>query len=98
MTRLLAATLILCLAGPALAQPRTLPANAKRGELRHVQGRTVQIDGKGARLAPGAQIRDAHNRIVRPAAVPAGSVVRYQLDAQGHVSRVWILTPREARQ
>lgn len=98
MRRPLAAALVLCLASLAHAQLRTLPADAKRGQIRHLQEMTVQIDGKRARLAPGAQIRDAHNRIVLPAAVPAGSVVRYQIDAQGLVSRVWILTAREAAQ
>ena len=48
------------------------------------------------RLAPGAQIRDQHNRLVVPTAVPAGAQVRYLTNSEGMVRRVWILTPAEA--
>jgi hypothetical protein len=96
MTRLLAAALLALLAASAYAQPRTLPAQAKPGTMRHVQESIVQIDGRLARLAPGARIRDAHNRLLVPTAIPAGSLVKYTLNAQGHVSAVWILTPHEA--
>jgi hypothetical protein len=96
MTRSLAAALMLCLAGLAFAQLRTLPADARRGQIRHLQEMIVQIDGKLARLARGAQVRDAHNRVLVPAAIPAGSLVKYTLNAQGEVSAVWILTAHEA--
>jgi len=99
MTRSLAAAALLvmvCLAAPAHAQLRTLPAHAKPGKIRHVQEMVVQIDGKPAVLARGAQVRDAHNRIVLPAAIPAGSLVRYTLNAQGEVAAVWILSAQEA--
>jgi hypothetical protein len=96
MKRSLAAALILCLAGLAHAQLRTLPAQAKLGKITHLQEMIVQIDGKRARLSRGAQVRDAHNRILVPAAIPAGSLIRYTLNAQGEVSAVWILSAREA--
>jgi len=96
MTRSLAAALILCLAGLAHAQLRALPAQAKLGEIRHVQEMIVQIDGKLARLSRGAQVRDAHNRILVPAAIPAGSLVKYTLNAQGEIAAVWILSAQEA--
>ncbi|MDH3318391.1 MAG: hypothetical protein OEO84_01715 [Betaproteobacteria bacterium] len=98
MTRSLAAALILCFASLAQAQLRTLPADAQRGQIRHLQEMIVQIDGKLARLARGAQVRDAYNRILVPAAIPAGSVVKYTLNARGEVSAVWILTTHEAGQ
>jgi hypothetical protein len=98
MTRSLAAVLILCLAALAHAQLRTLPADARLGKIRHVQEMVVQIDGKQARLAPGAKVRDTHNRILVPVAIPAGSLIKYTLNAQGEVSAVWILTPQEAGQ
>ena len=97
MKRLLAILLLIC-ANPALAQVRGIPADAKRGEIRHLQGMTVEIDGETRRLAPGAQIRDASNRIVVPASLPERAPVKYRVDAQGLVSRVWILTPQEAAQ
>src|SRR5258706_2153669 len=83
---------------PAQAQLRTIPADAKRATMSHVEGMTVEIDGKRALLAAGAQIRDDRNMIVVPAAVPRGVVVKYQLDLQGQVGRVWILSPQEAAQ
>ena len=93
--KVLLAALCLVAAG-AQAQLRTIPAETKRGEIRHVQDMTVAINGVEQRLAPGAQIRDPSNRIVLPAALPAGAQVRYLVDAQGQVHRIWLLTPAEA--
>jgi hypothetical protein len=93
----LSALLVLA-AGAAAAQLRTIPADARRGELRHVQESLVEINGTRAILAPGAQIRDATNLIVLPAAVPANALVKFQVDASGQVSRVWILNAQEAAQ
>ena len=95
MTRLLAAAVAVLFAAAVHAQPRALPAQAKAGKMRHVQESIVQIDGKLARLAPGAQIRDAHNRILVPTALPADSLVKYTLNAEGQVSAVWLLAPQE---
>jgi hypothetical protein len=92
-----AAAFLLC-AGGALAQLRIIPADAKRGEIRHLEGMVVEINGRRQQLAPGAQIRDASNLIIVPAALPPGSLVKYLLDANETVQRVWILTPQEAAQ
>ena len=83
---------------PAVAQLRTIPADAKRGTLSHVEGMTVELDGKRAQLAAGAQIRDGSNMIVVPTMLPKDVLVKYQLDTQGQVGRVWILSPQEAAQ
>ncbi|HJS38275.1 MAG TPA: hypothetical protein VJ789_09120 [Burkholderiales bacterium] len=96
MMRSLAILALLCLAAPALAQLRTVPPDTKRGVMRHLQDMTVQIDQSTMRLAPGALIRDIHNRLVLPMAIPPGSVVKYRVDAQGQIARVWILTAEEA--
>jgi len=48
--------------------------------------------------ASGAQIRDASNLIVQPGAVPPRTLVKYTLDSEGYVHRVWILTQQEAAQ
>jgi hypothetical protein len=88
----------LLLAATALAQLRTIPADAKRARLSHVQGMTMAIDGKQIELAAGAQMRDAENRIVLPTAFPAEALVKYQLGQDGKLSRAWILTPQEAAQ
>jgi hypothetical protein len=82
------------LAAQAHAQLRTIPAEARHGELQ--QGIVVASDGAQQALPPGAQIRDPSNRIVVPSAVPAGTRVKYMLDARGQVRQVWILTAEEA--
>jgi len=86
------------LAPLSLAQVRSIPAAAKRGEIRHLQDMLIEIDGKRMMLAPGAQIRNGANLIIVPTALPPGALVKYLVDAQGMVSRVWILTPQEAAQ
>ena len=94
-----AAVLALALGATAVgAQVRTIPAEAKRGVIRHLQEASVEINGRRMPLAPGAQIRDATNLIVIPATVPAGSRVKFTLDAQGQLNRVWILSAEEAAQ
>ncbi len=82
----------------ASAQLRTIPEDAKRAQMRHVQDVLIELDGAPQRLAPGAQIRDASNRILVPAAVPPGSLVKYTLDGEGLLRQVWILTPEETQQ
>jgi len=82
----------------AQAQLRTIPADAKRGSLRHVQEMVVEIDGSRRLLAPGAQIRDESNRVVLPVAVRPDALVKYRVDGDGNVQQVWILTPQEAAQ
>jgi len=98
--RLLAFALLLAgfLADPAAAQLRSIPPQAKSGTISHLQEMYVAIDGQRRRLAPGAQIRDADNRLVLPASIPPGSLVRYLGDAEGLVRQVWILSPQEAAQ
>ena len=88
---------VAALSTAAAAQLRTIPEDAKRGEIRHVEAMLVEIDGERQRLAPGAQIRDTSNRLIVPTAIPAGTQVRYLLDAQGMVVRVWVLTPEEEK-
>jgi hypothetical protein len=96
MSRWLALWMLLALACDASAQLRTLPAEAKRGTLRHVEDMVIEIDGARERLAPGARIRDASNLIIVPAAIPAGAQAKYMLDHDGRVREVWILTREEA--
>ena len=99
MTRSLILVLALALPALVLAQFRSIPADAKRGEIRHVGEMDVEINGKKMRLAPGAQIRDAGNLLVLPTGLPAaGARVKFELDKQDMVYRVWILSPQEAAQ
>jgi hypothetical protein len=87
-----------CAATAAQAQLRAIPADAKRAVLVPVSGMTVQLDGKQVELAAGAQVRDIRNLIVLPNALPKEALVKYQVDLQGQVWRVWILSPEEAAQ
>jgi hypothetical protein len=89
--------LLLLAASFASAQVRSIPEDARVGEIRHLQDMVVEIDGAPQQLAPGAQIRDASNRIIVPTAIPPGTLVKYLVDATGQVQKVWILTPEEAQ-
>jgi hypothetical protein len=89
--------LLLLAASLASAQVRSIPEDARLGEIRHLQEMVVEIDGAPQQLAPGAQIRDASNRIIVPTAIPPGTLVKYLVDAAGQVQKVWILTPEEAQ-
>ena len=91
-----------------MAQVRSIPADARRGLLTHIQGTSVNLrettffplwsDGKTMLLSSGAQIRDASNMIIQPGQVAPRSLVKYTLDQAGYVHRVWILTQQEAAQ
>ena len=82
----------------AAAQVRTIPDDAKRGVMSHLEVMTVSLDGQPIELAAGVLIRDAENRIILPTYLPQDSVVKYQLDAESRIRRVWVLTPDEAAQ
>ena len=96
--RLLAFALLTLAAALAAAQFRTLPNDAHRGVLRHVQENELSVDGKKMRLAPGGSIRNADNLIIVPSALPAqGALADYVLDKEGMIFRAWVLTPDEAK-
>ena len=98
MLRCLLLVLAIATAGAAQAQLRSIPADAKRGTLSHVQGMTMELNGTRIDLSAGAQIRDGRNMIVVPTAVPRGILVKYQLSTDKKLDRVWILSPQEAAQ
>jgi hypothetical protein len=98
MMRRLAFIALMGFAGLAAAQVRTIPKEALRGDLRHVQAMYVELDGQPVQLSPGAQIRDADNRLVLPTSLVEKADVRYLLDGAGLVHRVWIMTPLERAQ
>jgi hypothetical protein len=86
------------LASPADAQvQRSFPQNALRGAIVFGAAPEIAVNGQGARLAPGARIRDANNMTLVPSAVHGGKfLVHYTIDTSGLVKDVWILTPQEA--
>jgi hypothetical protein len=98
MTRALLPLLAISLlvgASGAAAQLRTIPEEAQVGVLRHLETMTVELDGDPRALAPGAQIRDADNRLVLPGSLQERTQVRYVLDSAGLIYRVWILSAPE---
>jgi hypothetical protein len=98
MQRMLLALLLCCLVVPAaaVAQVRQIPDFAKRGNIVHIQGTIVEIDGQPMRLSAGAQARSRDNLIIVPMSLPRGALVKYTLDGAGQIHRVWVLTPEEA--
>ena len=94
--RLLA--LLLAAALPSAAQTsRPFPANALRGELVITQPPEVLLNGRPARLSPGARIRGTNNMLQMSAAlVGVPLLVHYTLEPSGSVHNLWILTTDEA--
>ncbi len=85
------------LALPAAAQmQRNFSNKALRGDLVFGTPPQVTLNGKPARLAPGARIRDQNNRLLMPATLVGGkAVVNYTTELEGMVLDVWLLTPAE---
>jgi len=96
--RLLLVAFLALYCAAAAGQLRTIPDEAKRGVMSHIEVTTVNLDGQAVELAAGVLIRDTENRIILPISLPPNSVVKYQLDAESRIRRVWILTPEEAAQ
>lgn len=82
----------------AVAIPRVLPSDSKRGELVVSSPTSGQIDGRDVTLSPAVQIRDPFNLRVLPGMIRQPVPVRYQTDLAGFVTRVWILSAQEAAQ
>ena len=92
-----AAALLFATVVSAQIAPRKIPEKALRGTYAPATFPGAYIDGKLVQMAPGVRIVMPNNRTVPPAQVPADTPVRYQLDAQGKIRMVWVLTPEEAR-
>jgi hypothetical protein len=91
----IALLLALAAALPAHAQ-RLFQANALRGEIVVGQPPDVLLNGKPARLAPGARIRNPTNMIQLSGSLLGQRLtVNYTLDTSGSVRDVWILTDAE---
>ncbi len=75
---------------------RSIPEEAVRGEMQPPWQGSTNIAGKNLQLAPGAQIRDEHNRIILSDNVRQPVLVKYLTDTSGQLIRVWVLTAEEA--
>src|SRR3979490_1326676 len=87
----------LCAASVAApTRPSPIPQASRRGYIRHVEEMAVTVDDKAMQLAAGAVIRDQQNLIIVPVTIPReGAWAAYNLDRDGQVFRVWLLTPDE---
>ena len=75
---------------------RTLPANLKRAEIGAQQMLPmIMLDKDGRRLAPGGIIVDAANRKITHGQLMPGAEVIYELDRNGEILRIVVLTPEE---
>ena len=94
-----ASTFILAcaLALPAAAQvQRNFTAKALRGEVVFGTPPEVTLNGKPARLAPGARIRDENNLLLMSGALVGRKlVVNYTTELEGMLLDVWILSRSE---
>ncbi len=86
------------LVGPADAQlQRNFPATALRGTIVVADPPDIYLNGRPARLAPGARIRGKSNMIeLTGGLVGARLLVNYTFEINGQVQDVWILRPEEA--
>lgn len=94
LTLALAAALAL----PAAAQvQRNFTNKALRGEVVFGTPPEIKLNGKPARLAPGARIRDQGNLLLMSSTLVGGkAVVNYTTEFEGMLLDVWILSPAEA--
>ena len=92
-----ALTFALALTLPLSAQAqRTFTAKALRGEVVFGTPPEITLNGKPARLAPGARIRDENNMLHLPASLAGKKfVVNYTTELEGMLLDVWILSRSE---
>jgi hypothetical protein len=75
---------------------RPFPPKAQLGEMQVTQAPEVLMDGKPARLSPGARIRGANNMLTLSASITGQThTVKYLRESHGLIHEVWILNPAE---
>lgn len=74
---------------------RAMPGEARTGIMSPPIGNQVEIDGDDYQLAFNSRIRDENNRIVQTTMIQEKKRVRYVLNAQEQVEKIWLLTPNE---
>ncbi|WP_421881266.1 hypothetical protein [Methylibium sp.] len=93
------ALLVFALSAPFAASAqvqRNFPYNALRGEITMVNPPDVLLNGKAARLAPGARLRDTNNLVqVSGALIGQRFMAHYTVDTLGLVKDVWMLRAEE---
>lgn len=91
-----AAALAACCAAAQAQVARLFPPDALRGDLIVDAPPEVRLNGKPARLAPGARIRGATNMFVLSGSLVGQKVVvHYTTDPAGMLRDVWVLNEAE---
>jgi len=92
----LAAVLTLSSAAAVAQMQRPFPRDTLRGEVQFVAPPDVLLNGKPARLAPGAKVRADNNLLIMlPMLQGAKAVVHYTMEPSGLIHQVWFLTAEE---
>ena len=84
--------------GSADAQQRMIPIplKAKRADITFNGTPDILVDGKVARMAPGARITNRNNMLVLPGTLKGVATTKYTLEeTTGLVMQVWLLTEQE---
>ncbi len=77
---------------------RNFPPAAKRGVLQAANAPAVILNGRAARLAPGARIHGTNNMLMVSGALgDQPLVVNYVMGQMGLVQEVWVLNATEAQ-
>jgi hypothetical protein len=77
---------------------REFPAGVTRGQLSVGMPPDVTLNGRPARLSPGARIRGTNNMLLMSGGLAGQTFpVVYLRDASGALREVWVLSDAEAR-
>jgi hypothetical protein len=91
-----ASSLLTAPAAHAQPAPRQFPPTALRGEIAVVQPPELLLNGRPARLAPGARIRGEDNLLLTSGALAnRRTIAHYTIDGSGDLAEVWLLTAAE---
>ena len=75
---------------------RSIPKNSKAGVIEPpIDGNQLEIDGDDYTLAFNSRIRDEGNRLVPTGMVQQEKRIRYTLNNQQQVDKIWLLAPNE---
>jgi hypothetical protein len=75
---------------------RNIPLNSKAGTLEQITaGNQLEIDGDEYTLAFNSRIRDEGNRIVHTGMIQQEKRIRFTLNNQQQVDKIWLLAPNE---
>jgi hypothetical protein len=75
---------------------RGIPPESKPGRLEPTtNGNQIEINGDDYELAFNSRIRDEGNRIVHTGMIQQKKRIRYTLNNQNQVDRIWLLAPNE---